>query len=1436
MKKNVDTLYHLTPLQHGMLHHSQLDRESGVYVEQFSCVLVGSLDRERFQRAWEAVVQRHDVLKTLFMRLHEEKPLQVVCRQVVLPFQREDWSTLSAPEQAQRFDALLADDRRRGFDPSVAPLMRLQLCDLGAGRHRFLWTYHHAILDGWSMPVLLNEVFRFYAGAIKSLPATTADYRHYVAWLRKQDLAQAREFWVERLKGFRAPLQFATSVAPDPLPTATRRTLATASAAMASGWAEAAAALCRAQRITLNTLCQGVWSALLGLYGDSDDVVYGTVVSGRSPELNGAETMVGLFINTLPTRVKLEGTMEVMAWLRQLQSDTQQAERYAYSPLAEVLQCAELPRQQALFDSLYVFENYPGQDAFRAMVASSGLQVEDLRAVEETNYPLALIVLPVDGVRFALTYDTARFSAAAIERMLGQYRGLLERVLRHPDEQVQDLRLEPAPAAVAQAPALHPLRADSLAALLSGHATAAPQQIALASSAESLDYGTLAQHIQHAVRHWAQLGYQPGDRVLLALDSDTASWVALLSGLAYGLDCVLPDHDVPLAALLAAEHTAWGRVAMAGCVVSPGLSADRRPATKGLRCDVFEPGDESSPRDEAAPQPDPARGACSLLGLGPHGEGDWTLLRYDHTQLLRAAEGFATRYPVSEARDIAFVHSPLRHAHLWAALMGLASGLTLRQVGGVDEQDFLRLVADEPRPWHSVHLSAAQTRRLGRAAGGVGTLRVAHWLADACGLTAADARCLQSMAPQAVLVRELRWPAHSLPHAAWQVDGVPLGAGIGVVDRNLRLAAVDARAQLVISGATVPTAWLHRGQADRRSWWMGPTGPQLLTDLQAWADTSAFCHAELPQAEAGLNTPHPHTRRVESGLAGHASVRELALIERLSARREWEHALYFSAVPGAATDELKDQLQAACAAQGLIDVVVAELAALPRTEQGLDRGALLRGEVVELRHDKQLAPRDELESALHEIWCSLLKRDRIGIDSSFFDVGGQSLLASVMLYQIEEKLSFTADMETLLELPTIAGLAQAIRRADAPGTRVKRNLAEDAVLAADIVPSGPHRTGPPRAIFLTGATGFLGAHLLAELLYTTQAQVFCLVRAADAEAGHKRLADALKAHGLWQATQASRIVAVPGELDQDLFGLSASRFDELARSVDVIYHNGAMVNFVYPYSSLKQVNVLATQDVLRLACLHTVKPVHYISTVGVLDRTLDSIPEVLAVPLHDNLIGGYEQSKWVAEQLVCLAAQRGLPVSIYRPSRIVGHSSTGRMNTDDLFCRLIKGIVLFGKAPYDTGFDNILPVDVVSRIIVEASFHPGVLGQAVHVINPQWHSMNLLVEAIEARGHAIERQDYNTWLSQLAAHVKQDPAHPLAMLIPVLSKLNPIADPSVGRQMPIVCQHIGLWAAGALADSLRPVDEWLRVYFDHFYSSGYLPQPVPVLLPSAIAG
>jgi thioester reductase-like protein len=314
------------------------------------------------------------------------------------------------------------------------------------------------------------------------------------------------------------------------------------------------------------------------------------------------------------------------------------------------------------------------------------------------------------------------------------------------------------------------------------------------------------------------------------------------------------------------------------------------------------------------------------------------------------------------------------------------------------------------------------------------------------------------------------------------------------------------------------------------------------------------------------------------------------------------------------------------------------------------------------------------------------------------------------------------------------------------------SLAGEVVLDSEITPAAAAPVSPaePERIFLTGATGFLGAFLLRDLLRQTQAEIFCLVRSATVEEGRSRLRENLRAYGLWDEGPDERIVAVPGDLSRPLLGLSQQQFDQLAAGTDVVFHNGALVNALSPYEALKAANVLGTREVLRLACRSRTKPVHYVSTVSVFDlasRRGAAILEQDSLDHGGRLVGGYAQSKWVSEKLVALARDRGLPVAIYRPGRIVG-AATGAWDAGDFLWGLIRASVELGLAPDVDVPVEVVPVDYVSAAAVRLSRRPESLGQAFHLVNPAVGRLGDLLDGIRAFGYPLREVPYPEWLGE----------------------------------------------------------------------------------------
>jgi thioester reductase-like protein len=384
----------------------------------------------------------------------------------------------------------------------------------------------------------------------------------------------------------------------------------------------------------------------------------------------------------------------------------------------------------------------------------------------------------------------------------------------------------------------------------------------------------------------------------------------------------------------------------------------------------------------------------------------------------------------------------------------------------------------------------------------------------------------------------------------------------------------------------------------------------------------------------------------------------------------------------------------------------------------------------------------------------------------------------------------------------------------------------------------------PTHIFLTGATGFLGAFLLHELLHQTRADIYCLVRCSNTEEGKKRIQRNLESYLLGNECRSPRIIPVVGDLSEPLLGLSAQQFQMLARKIDVIYHNGALIKWFYSYNRLKSTNVLGTQEILRLASQIKVKSVHFISTLAVFpligNSKVNVIREQDTIDHGENLYGGYTQSKWVAEKLVTISRSRGLPICIYRPGLVTGHSQTGAWNTDDITCKMIKGWIELGYAPNLDAAIDMTPVDYVSSAIVYLSKLKQSFGKVFHMANPRPVHVNEFITWIHSFGYPLQRIPYNKWRTEMINLSRRSRETGLYSLVPLFSRLvgrMPKSDNTLdglgslfamqyaARSIRFDCQNT-LDGLASTPIVCPPVDaKSLDTYFSYFIRSGFLDAP-----------
>ena len=413
------------------------------------------------------------------------------------------------------------------------------------------------------------------------------------------------------------------------------------------------------------------------------------------------------------------------------------------------------------------------------------------------------------------------------------------------------------------------------------------------------------------------------------------------------------------------------------------------------------------------------------------------------------------------------------------------------------------------------------------------------------------------------------------------------------------------------------------------------------------------------------------------------------------------------------------------------------------------------------------APRAAKENLLKGIWEEALRLDEGEVEAGddFFDLGGHSLAAAGLSARVEESFGVHVSMPLFMEDPTVHGLCdriEALQRdedGDATGP-LEIDLRAEAVLEPEISPEGGMEAATLRDaenVFLTGATGFLGAFLLDGLLSSTGARVHCLVRGRDDEDPLATIASNLESYGL-SPDRMDRVVPVAGDLGEPLLGMGEKRFDALAREMDLVIHAAAAVNLVYPYSALEAPNVGGTREALRLACRHRTKPFHFVSTDGIFPPNAGLCEEDTDL---DSLAGaredGYGRSKWVAEKLVREASGRGLPACVHRPGFISGHSKTGASNPRDLQGAVLSESLRLGAAPEVEGWRiEMMPVDFVAAAILDVASKSEATGGTYHLANPDPVSAGKVFDWLEEGGYTLERVPYAEWLRRLEAAPPED--------------------------------------------------------------------------------
>ncbi|MEV0416133.1 amino acid adenylation domain-containing protein, partial [Streptomyces sp. NPDC050448] len=1022
----IEDVWPLSPLQEGLLFHAQYDEQArDVYVEQRVTDLAAPLDTEVLRASWEALLGRHASLRASFQQpAGMQQVVQVVLQGVALPWREVDLSGLPAAEAETEAARLIAAEHERRFDLAVPPLLRLLLLRLDESCYQLVLTMHHILMDGWSLPVLFGELSELYAagGDVSVLPPVTP-YRDYLAWLGRQDKEAAREAWREALAGTVEPT-LVHPADPGADPALPEHATAWVDERLTAELGEVA----RAHGLTLNTVIQGVWGVLVGMLTGRSDVVFGAVVAGRPADLPGVERMLGLFINTVPVRVRLDPDRTVAELLTGLQ--VQQAELFDHQHVG-LTEIQRIAGPGATFDSLVVYQNYP-VPAEGGLVLDGGLRITGAASSDTAHYPLILGVAPGDRLRLGFDYQSDLFDPITIQALAGRLIRLLEQIAAHPTLPVGRLDLLDA---VERGTVLRewndtaqPLPVRTIPGLFAAQVARTPDAVAVAGAGVEWTYDELDERADRVARWLAGQGLGPECRVGVVMDRSPELIAVLLgvvkAGAAYvpvdpgypaeRVGFILGDAE-PSLVLTTAAHA--GKVVGAvvwddpAVVAEVSAAAGPVPATvspEGLAYVMYTSGSTGRPKGVAVTHGNVA----SFVA-----DRSW---RDDVVErvLVQANHAFdASTYEI------------------WVPLTR-GGRLVVMRSGDVDAAERGRLIAEHEVT--NVHATAGLFGVLAEESPEIfAGVREVSTGGDV--VSASAIRALLEAHP-GLTVRSTYGPTETtafttqIPYTAG--DEVPASVPIGrpmdnarmyVLDEFLRPVPPGVIGELYVAGSGLARGYDGRAALTAERFVACPhAGGRMYRtgDLARWTADGQLVFAGRADDQVKIRGFRIEPGEVEAVLAAHESVAQVAVIVREDQPGVKRLVAYVvGEATGADSNTLLDHV-ADNLPDYMVPAAVVLVRSLPVTVNGkLDRAALPAPDFTGRAGRGSATP---LEEVLCGLFGEVLGLDWVGAEDSFFELGGDSLLAMRLVARIRAVLNAEVTVRDLFGAMSAAGMARLV--------------------------------------------------------------------------------------------------------------------------------------------------------------------------------------------------------------------------------------------------------------------------------------------------------------------------------------------------------------------------------------------------------------------------
>jgi surfactin family lipopeptide synthetase C len=1042
VKEKIELVYPLSPLQKGMIFHSLLAPKSGAYVLQdvidFDC----DINQYAFWEAWQQLIERHSIFRSLFMRMETELPLQVTLKNVHIPRQFIDMSNKSAEEQEKALKDLQYEDWIKGFDFQKPPLMRVILIKKGDSAYRMIWSQHHALTDGWSGPIVWKDWLSLYHINFRNEPVNlhkAPAFQTYIRWLNAQDHSEGRAFWQRYLQGY---------VTKTTLPLSSDKSLVAqkstdkgqANIVVPPKLAERLEEFVKFQGITLNIAMQGAWAYLLHLYGGQDDILFGATVSGRPSEIDGVGKIVGPFINTVPVRALFNKDSEILMFLKGLFNDQISRTRYEYMSLIDVHEFTQIPRGENLFETLFVFDNYPssGENSNENLLTYS-----QVGGFSYNHYPLTVMVVPRDKLYVSIKYDSRLYKEETVLRLMKHFCNIIEVMIDSvagqkfsavcflPSEEAKQI----AKWNYAQATQESIIEEESPTPFIrefEKHALQTPESIALVSEQASYSYQELNCKANQLANYLAQLGVKKGDFVGITVERSDYIVLSMLAAHKLGAAYVVIDGEWPLPRMSQViENSGVTAVVTEQVLLNKVADTD----TDAMLVSLDRDWDDIETCEDENPGIDIALTdiAYSIYTSGSTGVPKGVVM--GHRALYFYIKGMLPQVGVSNESEWLALSTPAADLGYTALFGALFSGGTLRQLPSACQLDAVKMTsALEERPVDVLkivpsHLAALMTvedpaRLLPKKCLITGGDVLPPRLLDKIWEVSPGLRVVNHYGPSETCVGALTCIVdQEEANRATIAIGRPMAhREVYILDKNQRATSIGVVGEIYLGGEGIAEGYHNQPELTAEYFVTSPrdNNKRLYRtgDLGRFREDGRVEFLGRADYQIKLRGHRIELGEIEKVLVQNRDISQAVVLVKN------EQLVAF------VVTELNEKTLIEYSQSHLSEVMQPShwvpLKQLPLNANGkVNRKEL---EVIDVNGGASSAeyvpPSNEIEKQLSLIWLELLKRVQIGVHDNFFQSGGNSLLLIRLHSWMIQKLNANIELVDLFTYPTIAMQAE----------------------------------------------------------------------------------------------------------------------------------------------------------------------------------------------------------------------------------------------------------------------------------------------------------------------------------------------------------------------------------------------------------------------------